>query len=134
MYKFTCYLIICLCLSLAACSSESQYATSSVYVTINDWTHKFPPGATHTVPMTIMTRGKKGWEGEVKVMVKKGGEIINEVIGNLEVAKETEEKLSLEIELPKEEGTYEIVAEITGHQGQPVKNRRLIEIDKPIEL
>lgn len=132
--KFTFFLLACMCLFAGACSSDNQYEDSSVYVTINDWTHKFPPNATHTVPMTIMASGKKGWEGTVKVMVKKGEDILNETEGTIKVARESEEKLSLDIQLPEEEGTYEIVAEITGHQGQPVKNRRLIEIDKPFEF
>ena len=52
--------------------------------------------------MTITTRGKKGWEGDITVMVKKGTEVVNEVTVKLEVGKEAEEKLSLDIQLPQE--------------------------------
>lgn len=127
--------VFCLSLVVAGCSSgTSPQETDAVFVTINDWTHKFQPNSTFEVPVVLTTRGKRGWEGEVRVYVKQGDDILAETRAQAEVPESTEHALTLSLSLPEQEGTYEVVAEVTGHQGQTVKNRRLIEVDKPLSM
>ncbi|RMG27670.1 MAG: hypothetical protein D6730_06775 [Bacteroidetes bacterium] len=125
-------LLICHIFLLLACGQGERYETSSVFVTIDDFTHQFEPNSKHQVPVVITARGEKGWEGEVRLMVKKGEEVLYQTQQEVVVDKESEQRIELEIQLPEAEGNYEIVAEITGHHGKAVKNRRLIEVHKPL--
>ena len=126
----SCLLIIFL---WQACRSDESHVQSSVYVTINDYTHKYAPGANAEVPINIQAFGKKDWEGEVSLMLKQKDSIILTQKMTTSVEADSTTSIHLSIDLPEPEGTYELVAQITGHEGQPVMSRRLIEIERPIE-
>ena len=118
---------------LQACGSDGAYVQNSVYVTINDYTHKYAPKAQAEVPIDIQAFGKKDWEGEVSLMLKQRDSILLTQKSTSHVEADSTTSVSIALDLPEAEGTYELVAQITGHEGQPVKSRRLIEIERPIE-
>ena len=126
-------LSLLLIVSLQACTSDDGYVDSTVYVSITDHTHKYAPRAKAEVPIDVQAFGKKDWEGEVSLMLKQKDSILLTQKASVSVEVDSTTSVNINLALPEPEGTYELVAQIEGHEGQPVKSRRLIEIERPIE-
>jgi hypothetical protein len=131
-YLLASFLLSVLVLGLG-CGEGRNFETSAVYVTIDDFTHKYPPGATATLPLRLSAQGEKGWQGELKLMVMQDDSVLNTVAQNAAVEEQGEKNLEFSLQLPEAEGTYHLVAELTGHKGQTVRSRRLIEVEEPVE-
>lgn len=119
---------------LGACGPENKVVSSAVFVSIDDFTHKYEPGSKASLPLVVLTTGEKAWQGPLSLKVMKGDSLISQVEQSVQLAKETEERFMFSIELPRKEGVYQLVAELPGHEGQAVRNKRLIEVETPIRV
>ena len=131
LYPFPIYLALLFLFSWGCGSgNESTYYA----VTINDWTHKYEPGQEKSLPVTLTARGSNGYSGNIQVHIKQDTSIVSTATTDAEVEANSEQQFTVTLTLPEAEGKYEIVAEIVGDRGQPVLNRRLIEVEKPLDL
>lgn len=134
--KFLLFIMAVLFLAFGstACGENTPEVQSAVYVTIADFTHKYEPGATAKLPVKILTLGQEAWEGTVSLRVMRDETVMEQTEQAATVNPESELVLEMETNIPAEVGTYHFVAELKGFQNQPVRSRRLIEVELPLRV
>ena len=116
---------------LVSCS-ESQPSDYTMYVNIEDWTHKFEPGAAKDYPVKFINRMKWNFKGELEVHILSGKDTLVSELASCAVPKNQEDTVWVSVQMPQKEGTYEVVALAEAPDGHLVKSRRIIEVDKPL--
>ena len=111
---------------------ESQPSDYTMYVNIEDWTHKFEPGAPKDYPIKFTNRMKWNFKGELNLHVLSGKDTLISELEPCTVAKNHEDTVWVSVQMPQEEGTYEVVAVAAAPDGHLVKSRRIIEVEKPL--
>lgn len=121
-----------LAFALVACGEKENQGYISIQ--IDTWQHQFIPGETYQVPVVLNKKGASPWEGTVLFQVIRADSTWQEQMLPASAAENHPDTLKFEWVAPAAEGNFEWVAQTTGLQGQPVKSRRLIEVDVPLEL
>ncbi len=129
------YLIISICMVLGLTSCDPRTPSDyTMYVQIDDWTHKYDPGAEKEFPIVITNKMEQTYHGDIVLRIIQKDSVINESTSKVEVAKLDKITQAINVVMPEAEGTYEIVAEIIAPDGHSVKSRRIVEVDKPVVL
>jgi len=98
-------------------------AFSPVGLCIDKWDEQLPPGAEIDVPVIVINDLYKDWKGDVLLRILRGGKTISEQRKNCAVASLGQETLSLNVTIPKEQGKYQLVAELI-NESTPVRSLR----------
>jgi len=129
------YLLVSICFlgGLTSCDPKTP-SDYTMYIQIDDWTHKYDPGAEKEFHIVITNKMEQAYQGDVVLRIVQNDSVINESTTQVEVAKLEKTTQVINVLMPEAEGTYEIVAEIVAPDGHSVKSRRIVEVDKPIVL
>ncbi|MEM7367470.1 MAG: hypothetical protein AAF587_02645 [Bacteroidota bacterium] len=125
-------IVICLTILTLSCSGED--APLKLAVVIEDWTYEFAPQSEAEIPVQFICGGDKGWTGEVSLRIQQGDRVIQQWDQPLHILADSSASAVFRIELPQEEGKYELVGELIHPEGRPIRNRRLIKVKKPLDL
>ena len=98
-------------------------AFSPVGLCINKWDEQFSPGAEIQVPVIVINDLYKDWKGDVLLRILRGGKTISEQRKNCAVATLGQETSSFNLTIPKEEGKYQLAAELIS-ESTPVRSLR----------
>ncbi len=134
MKHFTYYALISTFVLVTFSCDTKGPADYTMYVHIDDWTHKYEPGTEKEFPVVITNKMEDKYDGQVVLRIMRGDSVVSEVQQEVVIAKLEKSTAPLSITFPQAEGTYEVVAEIVAPDGHTVKSRRVVEVDKPIVL
>ena len=124
--------LLCL-LGVLACY-QPKPSDYTLYISIEDWTHKFEPQASKSYPIEVSNQMRWNFKGDVWVHILQKQDTINEYKNPCSIPKKELDTVWVDLVMPEREGVYEIVASVVAPDGHQVKSRRIIEVEKPFIL
>jgi hypothetical protein len=93
---------------------------------IDFWAEELPAGAgkTQPVPVVVINDLDREWQGPVALRLLREGKTVREQKRDGRVASFGREVFPFEVPLPGETGRYQLVAELAGADGAPVRSLR----------
>jgi hypothetical protein len=98
-------------------------AFSSVGLMIDKWDEQLPPESQIQVPVVVINDLYKDWKGNVQLRLLRADETISEQSKSCSVKTLGQRTLSFKVDVPKQEGKYQIAAELV-FEGTPVRSLR----------
>ncbi|MEL6654192.1 MAG: hypothetical protein AAFQ87_25655, partial [Bacteroidota bacterium] len=95
---------ICLLYVMAGCAERTQEAPAMAYVTIEDFTHEYPPESQKSLPISVQTFGE-AWQGNINLDLMQQDSSLQQWQESLEVEADTQRVVQFNIQLPQQEGT-----------------------------
>jgi hypothetical protein len=103
-------------------------AFAPVGLMIDLWQERIAGGTTMKIPVSVINDLYRDWEGTVLLRLKHKGQAIGSHSASCKVPSLGRVVLNFSQALPKEPGAYELVAELTGAEGKPVRSLRAISV------
>jgi len=104
-----------------------QYVGDSfrpVGLMLDYWGQDLAPGAKHKFDVVVLNDRQADWQGSVTLRLVQGVKTLAEASQPCKVGPVGREVLTFEMTVPKDSGRYELVAELQGKDGRPVRSVR----------
>ncbi len=88
------------------------------------WGQDLPAGRAHPFSVVVLNDRGEPWKGPVTLRVVQGGKTLAEKSREVRVGPVGRQTLRLELPVPEDPGDYELVAELAGTDGKPVRSVR----------
>jgi hypothetical protein len=105
-------------------------AFAPVGLMIDLWQEHVAGGTKLQIPVYVINDRYSAWKGTVHLRLMRDGRIVKEQATPCEVGALGREILRFNQAVPKEAGTYELVAELPGAEGKPVQSLRTITVQE----
>lgn len=99
-------------------------AFAPVGLMLDAWAEEYAPGTTQPFPVVIINDLYEAWNGTVRCQLLKDGQVLQEKTQPVELPPLGDRTLSFALELPTEQGQYQLVAALLKPGSEPVRSLR----------
>jgi beta-galactosidase len=97
---------------------------------IDFWKDQIAPSAQADVPVVVINDICPAWQGTVRLRIEQNGQVVSEQQKQAKVDCLGRKTISFAIQFPSKPDPYQIIAEIAGRDGAPVRSYRDINVKK----
>ena len=99
-------------------------AFSPVGLMIDFWAEQLDAGSQRKFDVVLINDLHTLYKGTIRLAIERGGEIVAEKMTNCQINALDRSVLTFDMEIPQEEGQYQLIAELTGSDGTRVRSLR----------
>jgi hypothetical protein len=99
-------------------------AFSPVGLMIDFWAEQLDAGSQQKFEVVLINDLHTLYKGTIRIAIERGGETVAEKMTNCQINGLDRSVLTFDMKIPKEEGQYQLIAELTGSDGTQVRSLR----------